>query len=129
MKNNRMTPVVIPGDESFSPPGHPTIVRDKHPTKIFRTRTRFVGTNAANPQMPGIERVDCNYSDSSGNARVSGWCKQVPLRTTIYRLINSYTGIRVDGQVRFAGAAINYRWVVRINRERTNVQTIVVVPN
>src|SRR5207244_12815471 len=115
IKTDRVAPVAILRNETFSLPARAAVMRDKDSTKICRSRTRFVGADTADPQMRRIEGVDCNHPDSRRNARARGWREQIPTRATIYGLINSNTSIRVDRQVRFAGAAIDYSRIFRIN--------------
>ena len=44
------------------------------------------------------------------------------------RPIDAHSGVGIDRQVRFTSAAINDRGIFRINRERSDVQAIVVAP-
>src|SRR5258705_298120 len=78
--------------------------------------------------MSRIKRIDRNHANASGDT-VSLWRRQqLPAAARVSAVIKANSGITIRREVGFAGAAINYVGVARIDCQRSNIQDVLIVP-
>src|SRR2546428_2173552 len=79
--------------------------------------------------MVRVKRVDRNRPNARWNASLRARQKSPLLTGAVGGLVNPNSGIGIRGKIGFTGAAINQRRILRIDRERTNIQNILLMPH